>query len=194
MARHKELDDEKVLQDIYNSAVEILAAEGLDGLSIRKICRMANISTGTFYHYYPTKSDLMRRLLDYMENFYKNDVVPGLSGSGTEMLYDICIAFVQRMLRRGLDYAKKFIDFDNNDTLTVDDFSQLYLGKVFYGVAQKCIDDGEIKDGFTRHDIVMMAKSVSHGCVLNYNNLNASVDAADIAHKTITAFINGIKK
>lgn len=194
MARHKELNDEKVLQDIYNSAVEILATDGIDGLSIRKICKMANISTGTFYHYYPTKTDLLRRLIDYMENYYKNDVVPYLSGSGTDMLYDICMAFVKRMLRRDLDYTKKTVGFDNNDILTIDDFRQLYIGRLFYDIAQKCIDDGEIKEEYTRHDIVMMAKSISHGCVLNYTNLNATVDTFDIADKTLKIFIDGIKK
>ncbi len=194
MARHKELNDEKVLQDIYNAAVEVLARDGIDGLSIRKVCRLAGISTGTFYKYYPTKMDLMHRLIDYMENFYKNDVVPRLNGNGLDMLYDTAMAFVKRMLRRDLEYAKKFVNFDNMDTLTKDSFSQLYIGKVFYGVAQKCIDDGLVKEGYTRDDIVMMVKSICHGCVMNYTNLNGTIDAIDIADKTLKVFIEGIRK
>ena len=112
MARHKELNDEKVLQDIYNAAVDVLAQDGIEGLSIRKVCSLANISTGTFYKYYPTKIDLLHRLIDYMENYYKNDVVPYLNGDGFDMLYNISMAFVKRMLRRDLDYAKKLINFD----------------------------------------------------------------------------------
>ncbi len=194
MARHKELNDEKVLQDIYNAAVDVLAQDGMDGLSIRKVCHLANISTGTFYKFYPTKMDLIHRLIDYMENYYKNDVVPRLGGNGFDILYDISIAFVKRMLRRDLDYAKKFVDFDNNDTITADDFKRLYIGKVFYGAAQKCIDDGLVKEGYTRDDIVMMVKSICQGCVLNYTNLNGTVDIMNIADKTLKAFIEGIKK
>ena len=193
LARHKELSDEKVLQDIYNAAVDTLAKDGTDGLSIRKICSLANISTGTFYKYYPTKLDLIRRLFDYMENFYRDDVVPHLTGSGTQMLYDLCMSFVNRILRRDLDYSKKMIDFNNHDNLTLEDFKQLYVSKLFMSTAQKCIDDGEIKPGFTRMDITLMAKAICHGCIMNHTNLNGTIDTIDISHKTITAFIDGIK-
>lgn len=194
MARHKELDEQKVLNDIYTAAVDVLAAEGFEGLSIRKICKLANVSTGTFYHFYPTKQDLIHRLIDYMENYYKDDVVPYLTGTGLEKLYQISMALIQRMLRRGLDYAKKIVDFDNNDTLTVDDFRNLYIGKVFYSVAQECVDNGEVKAEYTADDIVMMIKSVCHGVVMNYTNLNGTVDVNNIAEKTLNIFINGIKK
>jgi len=194
VARHKELNDEKVLQDIYNAAVDVLAQDGIEGLSIRKVCSLANISTGTFYKYYPTKIDLLHRLIDYMENYYKNDVVPYLNGDGFDMLYNISMAFVKRMLRRDLDYTKKLINFDNMDTLTADDFRQLYIGKVFYGAAQKCIDDGLVKEEYTRDNIAMMAKSICQGCVLNYTNLNGTIDTIGIADKTLKAFIAGIRK
>jgi len=194
LARHKELDEQKVLNDIYTAAVDVLAAEGFEGLSIRKICKLANVSTGTFYHFYPTKQDLIHRLIDYMENYYKDDVVPYLTGTGLEKLYQISMALIQRMLRRGLDYAKKIVDFDNNDTLTVDDFRNLYIGKVFYSVAQECVDNGEVKAEYTADDIVMMIKSVCHGVVMNYTNLNGTVDVNNIAEKTLNIFINGIKK
>ena len=138
--------------------------------------------------------DLFHRLIDYMENYYKDSVVPQLKGNGLEMLYDICMAFVKRMLRRDLDYSKKTVNFDNEDTLTIDDFRRLYIGKVFYGVAQKCIEDNLVKDDYTRDDIAIMAKAISHGCVLNHTNLNGTVDTLDITSKTLTAFINGIKK
>ena len=193
MARHKELDDEKILQDIYNTAVDMLAQDGIDGISIRKICKSVGISTGTFYKYYPTKQDLLHRLFDYMENFYRDDVVPHLTGTGTQMLYDLCMAFINRILRRDLDYARKMITFNNNDTLVMEEFEQLYVAKLFTSVSQKCIDDGEIKPGFTPVDIILMAKSVCHGCIMNHVNLNGTIDTLDISHKTITAFIDGIK-
>lgn len=194
MARHKELDEQKVLHDIYTAAVEVLAAEGFEGLSIRKICKLANVSTGTFYQFYPTKQDLLHRLLDYMENYYKNDVVPYLKGTGLEKLYDVSMAFVKRMIRRDLSYAKKYMEFDNNDTLTLEDFKNLYVGKVFYDVAGECVENGEVREKYTTDDIAMMAKSLCYGVIMNYTHLNGTVDVIDISEKTLEAFINGIRK
>lgn len=56
MARKKELDDEKVLADIYSRAVDILENEGIEKISVRKVCNTVGISTGTFYR--PTAREL----------------------------------------------------------------------------------------------------------------------------------------
>lgn len=194
MARHKELDDAKVLQDIYNAAVEILAAEGIEGLSIRKVCRLADISTGTFYHFYPTKQHLIERLIDYMENFYKNDVVPYLEGSGLEKLYTISAAYVNRIMRRGLDYAKQTMDFHNNGTLTGETNSRLYRTQLFLKVSQECVDNGEVKEIYTAQQICDSVMAVCRGLSLTYTYLNADVDMQPLIDQTLKIFIDGIKK
>lgn len=76
MARKKELDDEKVLADIYSRAVDILENEGIEKISVRKVCNTVGISTGTFYSYYPTKDRLIVRLMDGMKNYYEKDIFP----------------------------------------------------------------------------------------------------------------------
>lgn len=80
MARKPELVPEKVLQDIYNAATDAIEEVGIEKITIRDICRRANISLGTFYTFYPTKQHLMARMIDYMENYYRDTVVPQLSG------------------------------------------------------------------------------------------------------------------
>ncbi len=193
MARKKELDDEKVLQDIYNAAVEVLSEDGIDGLSIRKVCAKADISIGTFYNFYPTKQHLLERLLDHMENFYKNTVVPDLSGSGTDKLYTISKAHVDRVIRFGVDYARKTLDFMNNSTFVSETHDRQYRTQVFIAVAQECIDNGEIKSGYTAKELAYSALSICRGLAASYVYLNGDVDINKLTDDTLKIFINGLK-
>ena len=108
MARKKELDDEKVLADIYSRAVDILENEGIEKISVRKVCNTVGISTGTFYSYYPTKDRLIVRLMDGMKNYYEKDIFPYLTGNSLRQLEQILQAYGKRVTSRGVNYARTF--------------------------------------------------------------------------------------
>ena len=194
MARHKELNDEQVLQDIYNAAVELIDSEGLDKISVRKICRMANISTGTFYHYYPTKGDLINRLIDHMENYYRDDVVPYLSGTGLDKMHVVMLAYVKRASRRGSSYSKWNVDFLINNRMTPEFFDDLYMFRLYRKVAQEAIDNGEITDRYNTFELCRMMQSVCFGCLMLYVVLDGKLDIIENEEKTISAFLTGLKK
>ena len=194
MARHKELVDEKVLQDIYNAAVEIIDNEGLDKLSVRKICAMADISTGTFYNYYPTKADLLNRLIDHMENYYRTDVVPYLEGSGLDKMKTLIIAHVKRVIRRGLSYARWNADYRTYCNLTPRDYESYYKSKLFLSIAQEAIDNGETNGKHTAHDIATTAYTIGYGCMMLYVTLSGNIDILEHAEMMCDTFIEGLKK
>ena len=194
MARHKELDDEKVLQDIYNAAVELIETDGLDKLSIRKICKMANISTGTFYHYYPTKTELINRLIDHMENYYKNDVVPYLSGTGIEKLRTLVIAHVKRVIRRGLGYAQWNADYRTYCGLTPADYDSFYKSRLFLQTAQEAVDNGETNGEYTAHEICTMLYGICYGSMMLYTTLSGQIDIIAHTEMALNAFMDGIKR
>lgn len=59
---------------IIQTGLALLKEEGYENLTVRNICERAEISTGSFYHFYKTKDDLMSEFLhrteweDDMEN------------------------------------------------------------------------------------------------------------------------------
>ncbi|MBQ3008822.1 MAG: TetR/AcrR family transcriptional regulator [Oscillospiraceae bacterium] len=194
MARHKELDDEKVLQDIYNAAVEIIDREGLDKISVRKICNMAGISTGTFYHFYPTKNDLITRLIDHMENYYKDDVIPYLEGTALEKLKTLIMAYVKRVIRRGLSYARWNAEYRTYCNLSPADYDGFFKSHLYKQIAQEAIDNGETNGKYTAHQIATMATTVGYGCLLQYTTLSGQIDLVRYADPLADVFIDGIRK
>ena len=193
MARKKELNDEQVAKDIYAAAVEVLEQYGLEGVSVRKVCDKAKISTGTFYNFYPSKQHLMSRLVDYMENYYRYDVVPFLNGSALEKIKQAAMAYITRIIRRGPGYAKTNIDYTNNDHMTPDKEKNLYRFQVFSQLAEEGVENREIKPAYSPDDIANSILSVCRGLSLTYTTLNGDIDILSLADKTFDMIIDGLK-
>ncbi|WP_026911388.1 TetR/AcrR family transcriptional regulator [Patulibacter minatonensis] len=49
---------------IIDAALTRFAADGFDGASTAAICRTAGIGSGTFFHYFPTKVDVLLAILE----------------------------------------------------------------------------------------------------------------------------------
>ena len=49
---------------IIDAALTRLAADGVDGATTAAICRTAGIGSGTFFHYFPTKLDVLLAILE----------------------------------------------------------------------------------------------------------------------------------
>lgn len=49
--------------EIIDAALTVIAARGYDGATTSAICREAGIGSGTFFHYFPTKVDVLLAIL-----------------------------------------------------------------------------------------------------------------------------------
>ncbi len=49
---------------IIDAALTVIAACGYDGATTAAICRQARIGSGTFFHYFPTKVDVLLAILE----------------------------------------------------------------------------------------------------------------------------------
>ncbi|TDC61208.1 TetR/AcrR family transcriptional regulator [Micromonospora sp. KC207] len=65
MARPVNLEQHRQRRlQIIDAALTCFAASGFDGASTAAICRTAGIGSGTFFHYFPTKVDVMVAILE----------------------------------------------------------------------------------------------------------------------------------
>ena len=55
---------------IIDTTTELIKNYGADNLTVRKVCETADLSIGTFYHYFKDKDDLMMYFL--RETFFNS--------------------------------------------------------------------------------------------------------------------------
>lgn len=60
--------------EIIETVLPLLETAPFEELSVTEICKYADISVGTFYHYFTTKSDLLVGLLGLIDAYFINEV------------------------------------------------------------------------------------------------------------------------
>jgi len=99
---------------VYKAALELMEEKGYREATIRDICKRANVSIGTFYCYFNTKSDVIREIYLSGDKFFLESVAPELEGKSC---YDQLRLFVryyaQINMETGLDTVKVLFNADN---------------------------------------------------------------------------------
>ena len=70
---------QKRQNEIIVKVVSMLNELNFKDATVRKICAAAQISTGTFYHYFPTKNALAARILGKIDEYLTENVLPKLT-------------------------------------------------------------------------------------------------------------------
>jgi AcrR family transcriptional regulator len=93
--------------EIINKVMELTEKTPFEELSIRDICEGTGISVGSFYHYFKEKSDLVCGLMERIDDFMEEQILPqATSESEFENLRIISRGFAQHILNSGLEQAK----------------------------------------------------------------------------------------
>ncbi|WP_308689742.1 TetR/AcrR family transcriptional regulator [Weizmannia acidilactici] len=59
---------------IFQTAMELIATKGYEEIKIGEICRQAGVSVGAFYHYFPSKNDLLIEMYSLADLFFAEQV------------------------------------------------------------------------------------------------------------------------
>lgn len=59
-----ERKSDRTRQRIFDAAMAIMSEKGYQGVTIRDICQRAEVSIGSFYRYFETKSDILRGMYE----------------------------------------------------------------------------------------------------------------------------------
>lgn len=65
---------------IYHAAMDVMGERGYQGATIREICDRADVAVGSFYRYFPTKSDLFRGVFAFGDSLMQEES-PELHGA-----------------------------------------------------------------------------------------------------------------
>lgn len=97
----RKLQGQETERKILNAALSLMRERGFDRVSIRDICKEAGITTGAFYHHFPSKEALLESGFAPLDDFMRF----ALEGHGSEppdqRLWRILSAYAQFMEHGG---------------------------------------------------------------------------------------------
>lgn len=152
----RELQREGTLGLIYDTVNQLVQEKGFDAMRIKDICERANISTGAFYHHFPSKQDILyeryhtthRFMLSLYEDAQQMPILEALQYLTRELteytrsrVPSVLISYQEASLRLKDDWRKR----ENG----------MSLYRVAYNLLTRARERGEIDDRTSVEDVAM---------------------------------------
>lgn len=116
----RSLKSQKTKEQIFQTAIKLMKKYGYEYLTVRNICAASGISTGTFYHYFNGKDDLLSYYIaDGFNNYLKNRDEAALSALGLkEKVIHLYSWYIQYCQETGLDFLSYYYTPQNKSLHT----------------------------------------------------------------------------
>lgn len=112
--KHKQ---EKRRSELIETATKLMNDIPFEDLSVTDICEAADISVGSFYHYFQRKSDLLVGLLSLVDEHLTETVFPTLvHDDELENLRELAHHFAIYVHQNGMERSKLISDLEPYDT------------------------------------------------------------------------------
>lgn len=180
-------------QKIIDASVSIMSEEGADRLTVRRICEVSGLSTGTFYHFFADKSALMMSFVSDpgFRDIELKSPEDDIAARVTE-LYGI---LVKRYVKLGEGFMRAFYTADNTALASYTGADGGYGEQTVTGrcLAEIC---RAVEAGYIDGDAEEMTADVCtivKGCVFD-RCLTRSRDVFDVMQRLIRAYFAGYGK
>jgi AcrR family transcriptional regulator len=102
--------------EIIEKVIPLMSNTPFDELSIASICEAAGISSGTFYHYFSKKTDILVGLLGLIDDYMINEVFPILTSEDEiENLKAFAHGWSVYVSTHGIDRSKLITNAEPSD-------------------------------------------------------------------------------
>jgi len=114
----KIVDHNQIREDILSGSFELFARTGFSPLTMREIAQQLGLSTGTLYHYFSSKEEIFRQMLELLS---RRDVLQAVSQISIERRPEEKLAAVFQFVSLKESYFQNLIfiilDFYRNENL-----------------------------------------------------------------------------
>lgn len=179
--------------ELLKGAIKVIQKYGYESVSIRQICKELNITTGTFYHYFNGKNDIIAEQFTLMDQRYLSEVKPNLTSDNEldNILY-FCKFYSEFTYKKGLGKSIEISQIkltDNNGFYTSNHriMKQILLEIIERGKSKK-----QIIDSVLTEDIADMILVMLRGYLFDWSRKEANYDLVYYTNLNIKLFLNGI--
>ena len=181
-------------QQIIESAKSIIEEVGFENVTVRGICDVANISIGTFYHYFNDKGDILIQLYTGIDEYLKKIEEEKLNNENE--LKNI-IVFAEEYGRfvsdTGLDVAKQiFTASINTEANQIYRSKERDINRIIFGIVRRAMDKKQITSDFSAEEISNKILINIRGIVFDWCKLQGSYNLINQIRNNINIFVKGI--
>ena len=181
---------------LTNAAFQIIRTRGMEQLTIRNICDLAGLTTGSFYHLYSSKEELVRNYLKYFFNDYKEKLDDSIDDlDAVEKTVRIYKAYVQCCEEVGVEFISHFysqIDnpmFDFRHREPEDAITMEAIG----GYMREGQKSGFIRKDIDLDEVFLSIASITTGVIYYWCVFKGDINFWDSLERLMRPYLESLK-
>lgn len=179
-------------QKIIDAALTIIKNYGADSVTVRRVCETSGLSTGTFYHYFSDKDDLMMNFLRE-PSFDEIELKTPIENIGGR-ISELYMRLIKKYMEFGENFMKSFYTTSNR---SLSAYMGEKDGKFAAGtVMARCEDElitalnkGVIKKNSDVHLMSQDICTIIKGCVFEWCLSDGKTDIELIIRRIINNYM-----
>jgi AcrR family transcriptional regulator len=151
---------------IYKCGVRLLEQHGYDNITVEQIARKANVSVGTYYHYFPSKFDLLVEFYRQGDLFFKTQISELLyqHNNCAERITAYFALYAQLAIDNGIEMIRKLYVPTNTMFITQGRIMQDLLTDIL----RQGQENGELTDTIAAEAITEKLFVVARGVIFDW--------------------------
>lgn len=188
----KEEKNKRIKEHIFDVALSMMKQIGYDNITIRMICKEADISTGMFYKHFNSKEKILAFYYDKAQEDFETIINEQLSQlSIKDQLIQFYVWICKFTADLGVDFCRNFFQ-SKNELMNTNLFNNKLIE-----ITNRCIEDA-IKNGFklskgrtpesVSKDLCIMVK----GIIFDWSAHGGCYDMSDFCKQLLTRCMDGL--
>ena len=176
---------------IFNAAVKLMNKYGYEYLTIRNICEAADVSTGTFYHHFKTKDDLLSVYLDNSYNKYLSNCIRDTADLNIkDKILLVYCNYSKYCKESGLAFISNYYAVKNK---ALDSRHKLTARQLdIIDEVEKAQEEGMIITELSSYTICLDLGDICKGVIFDWCQCDAVFDLTDCLQRLMSIYIKGI--
>lgn len=155
---------QKTRERVLETSLDLMKRNGYQNTTVRDICAEADISVGTFYSYFPSKTDLFFDIYRTADDYFSDTVAARLSGSNAkERILDFFNYYAKLNIDTGIDLVRVLYNTENSWFTKKRPMQAVLSGIVAAGLARS-----ELVTARSEQEIVKYLFTIARGCCYNW--------------------------
>lgn len=191
----RELQSIATRERILESADKVFADKGMNNVQIKDICNEANISVGTFYHYFENKDDLIITKFWEFDEIYtqiprdyfsKSDSIENLVDFSCFFARD---TFVNKTKRKAVEYLKARL------SVTIESLQP--RNRPYFPILLHIIEEGQIngqiRKDMSKEEIGDLIMVITRGYAFDWASKDGSYDLKEMMENNLPIVFSSLR-
>jgi len=182
-----------VQQRIYDCAIELFTEKGFNNVKVSDICAAANVSTGTFYYYFPSKESVFFGYADAIDDLIEREINNLMDETAEKTLKNLVMYKLRTSIKGGAELSNVSFtaELKHNKDVALD------IKRVAYGYYMNTIErgirSGEFRDDINLYTATSLLRYMIGGLVLHWAILGDDFDIDLEAERLTDLFLTLLK-